>query len=68
MTINDFKKWIDDGRPINESIIELDISNSNIETLGNLEELDCSFNKLISLEGIEKLTKLIKKLDYIILL
>jgi Leucine-rich repeat (LRR) protein len=62
--INDFKKWIDDGRPINHNIIKLNISNSNIETLGNLENLvnlthlNCSSNQLISLEGIEKLINL----------
>jgi Leucine-rich repeat (LRR) protein len=62
--INDFNKWNDEGRPIDENVIELNIGYSNIEILGNLENLAnlntlcCHSNKLISLEGIEKLTNL----------
>jgi Leucine-rich repeat (LRR) protein len=62
--INDFNKWIDNGRQIDENVIELHISCANIEFLGrienltNLRKLDCSGNKLTSLEGIEKLINL----------
>jgi Leucine-rich repeat (LRR) protein len=64
--INDFNRWIDDGRPINENVINLNISNSNIEILKNLENLvnlkylTCCNNKLTSLEGIENLVNLEK--------
>jgi Leucine-rich repeat (LRR) protein len=62
--INNFNKWIKDGRPINENIFKLDISNSNIKNFGdlenliNLEKLYCNKNKLKSLEGIENLVNL----------
>jgi internalin A len=62
--IDDFNKWIKNERPINENIIELDISQSNIKILGNLENLvnleilNCDNNFLSSLEGIEKLINL----------
>jgi Leucine-rich repeat (LRR) protein len=62
--ISDFNKWNNEGRSINEHVVELNISNSNIEILGNLENLinlkkiSCYNNKLISLEGIENLNSL----------
>jgi hypothetical protein len=62
--INDFNKWVEDGRPINDKITELSIAKSNIEILGNLEnlvnlrELYCVNNQLISLKGIENCIKL----------
>jgi hypothetical protein len=58
-TIYNFNKWNKEGRPINENVIELDISYSNIEILGNLEnlinvkELYYYDNFLTSSEGIE---------------
>jgi Leucine-rich repeat (LRR) protein len=61
---NDFNKWINEGRPINENIIELNIFQSDIKKLGNLENLvnlqylDCSNNQLISLEGMVNLVNL----------
>jgi Leucine-rich repeat (LRR) protein len=62
--INDFNNWNNEGRPINENVIELNISFSNIETLGKLENLinliylNCGNNQLTSLEGIENLINL----------
>jgi Leucine-rich repeat (LRR) protein len=62
---NEFIKWNDKGRPINEKVNELYISNSNNETLGNLENLVnlkmlyCGDNQLTSLEGIENLNSLL---------
>jgi hypothetical protein len=64
MDINAFNKWNDDKRPVNKHVFGLNISNSNIYELGNLENLinlkhlDCSNNQLTSLEGTENLVKL----------
>jgi Leucine-rich repeat (LRR) protein len=61
---NDFNKWNNEGRPINETVIYLDISDSNIEILGrienliNLKTINCYGNQLTSLEGIENLVNL----------
>jgi Leucine-rich repeat (LRR) protein len=63
---DDFNKWHNQGRQINENVIELDISSSNIESLGNLENLinldslNCCDNQLTSLKGIENLVNLKK--------
>jgi Leucine-rich repeat (LRR) protein len=62
----EFDEWIKDGRPINKYVIKLDISYSNIKTLGNLEnlinlkKLYCDDNQLSSLEEIENLVNLEK--------
>jgi Leucine-rich repeat (LRR) protein len=62
--INDFNKWVREGKPINKNIIELDISYSNIDILENMENLVnlkilyCSDNELTTLEGIKKLINL----------
>jgi Leucine-rich repeat (LRR) protein len=67
-SIADFRLWVTDGRPINENIIKLNISSSNIKSFGNLEnlvnleELNCCNNELVSLDGIENLVNL-KKLN-----
>jgi hypothetical protein len=64
MDITAFIKWNDDGRPVNKYVFSLEISNSNIYELGNLENLinlkhlNCSNNFLTSLEGTENLVKL----------
>jgi Leucine-rich repeat (LRR) protein len=62
--LNDFNKWIRKGRQINENVINLDISHSDLKTLGdlknlvNLEYLNCGYNLLLSLEGIKELVNL----------
>jgi Leucine-rich repeat (LRR) protein len=62
--IKDFKKWTKKGRPIDESVVVLNISCSNIKKLGdlgnliNLKKLFCDENSLTSLEGIENLINL----------
>jgi hypothetical protein len=61
---NDFNKWCKNGRPINNYVVELYISYSNILDIGdlknlvNLKTLECSYNQLKSLKGIENLTNL----------
>ena len=62
--ISKYNEWIKNGRPVNDEVLTLDISWSNIvslkgiEKLINLQELYCDDNELISLKGIETLTKL----------
>jgi internalin A len=61
---DEFNKWNENGRPINENVIELYVSYSNIKTLGklenlvNLKKLYCFNNHLTSLGGIENLVNL----------
>ena len=63
-TITEYNLWIKDGQPINLLVQELNISNSNInslkkiENLVNLTELYCSSNQLTSLNEIENLVNL----------
>ena len=63
-TIKEYTKWVKNGQPINLLVQELDILNSNInslngiENLVNLTELNCSYNKLTSLNEIENLVNL----------
>jgi len=47
-SINEYNKWLQDGAPINEYITDLDISNSDIKSileinnLSMLKTLNCS--------------------------
>jgi Leucine-rich repeat (LRR) protein len=64
LNINDFNNWNEEWRPIDENIIELNISHLYFESLGNLDNLVnlkilfCQNNQLTSLEGIENLVNL----------
>ena len=62
--ITEYNQWIKDGQPINLLVTNLDISNSNINSLNGIENLvnltilKCSENQLTSLNGIENLVNL----------
>ena len=62
--ISEYNEWIKNGRPINDEVLILNISHSDIKSLEgignltNLREFYCYSNQLTSLEGIETLTKL----------
>ena len=53
--ITEYNQWISDNCPLNENILELDISYSkltslvNLENLVNLKVLDCNHNTLTTL-------------------
>jgi len=63
-TIKEYRQWIEDGQPINLLVTNLDISNSNINSLNGIENLvnltisKSSENQLTSLNGIENLINL----------
>ena len=54
----DYMKWLDDGHIINKNVLELDISNhdiQNIDYINNLpmlQTLDCSSNQITHLDNI----------------
>ena len=54
----EYNEWVEQGRPINATIKELDISNLKINSLIGLEKLTnltylwCHNNQLTSLEGL----------------
>ena len=54
----DYIKWLDDGHIINENVLELDISNHNIQNidyinnLPMLQKLDCHYNKITQLDNL----------------
>ena len=65
---DDYKKWADEGCPINAEVVGLEVSNSKIKSLEpiknliNLKSLFCNSNKIKSLEPLQDLIKL-KRLD-----
>jgi hypothetical protein len=68
--INEYNKWIQNGCPLNEHVLEIYISDSNLTSLVNLQNLvnlqvlNCSGNNLTNLNGIQNLINLKKLYCY----